>query len=100
MGQNALLTVLVGSVGVIFGLLQSPLPMLQNSVIRLFSSAFFVVGTFLILEGVEELAHSVSIDLFLVVLSVFWLMTRISLSQWDHERVCSKCTLDSCSFAG
>jgi hypothetical protein len=100
MGQNAFLAVLVGSVGVIFGLLQSPLSMLQNSVIRLFSSAFFVVGTFLILEGVEELAHSVSIDLFLVVLSVFWLMTRISLSQWDHERVCSKCTLDSCSFAG
>jgi len=98
MGQTAFVAVLVGVVGVIFGLLQSPLPMLQNSVIRLFSSAFFVVGTFLILEGVEELAHSVSIDLFLVVLSVFWLLTRISLSQWDHERVCSKCTLDSCSL--
>jgi len=99
MGQNAFLVVLVGAVGVVLGLLQSPLPILQNSVIRLFSSGFFVVGTFLILVGIEELAHSTSVDLFLVFLSVFWLLTRISLSKWDHERICSKCTLDSCSFA-
>jgi hypothetical protein len=99
-GQNAFRMVLVGAVGVVFGLLQSPLPMLQNGFIRLFSSAFFIVGTFLILVGIEELAHSTSVDFFFVVLSVFWLMTRISLSQWDHERVCSKCPLDSCSLEG
>jgi len=99
MGQNAFLMILVGAVGVVLGLLQSPLPTLQNSVIRLFSSTFFVVGTFLILIGNEELAHNTSVDLFFVALSVFWLLTRISLSQWDHERICSKCTLDSCSFA-
>jgi len=96
MGQNAFLAVLVGALGVILGLLQSPLPILQNSVIRLFSSAFFVVGTFLILVGIEELANRTSIDLYLIVLTVFWLMTRISLSQWDHERICSTCTLDCC----
>jgi len=95
-GQNAFLMILVGVVAVTLALLQSPLPRLQHSVIRLFSSAFFVVGTFLILVGIEELAHNTPADLFLVVLSVFWLMTRISLSQWDHERICSKCTLDSC----
>jgi len=99
MGQNAFLAVLVGAVGVILGLLQSPLPTLQNSVIRLFSSASFVVGTFLILIGNEELAHNTSVDLILIVLSAFWLMTRIALSQWDHGRICSKCTLGSCSFA-
>jgi len=99
MEQNAFLAVLVGAFGVILGLLQSPLPTLQNSILRLFSSAFFVVGTFLILVGIEELAHNTSVDLFLIVLSVFWLMTRIALSQWDHERICSKCALDSCSFA-
>jgi len=98
-GKNALLAVLFGTFGVVLGLLQSPLPILQNSAIRLFTSAYFTAGTFLILLGNEELAHSVSIDLFLVALSVLWLMTRISLSQWDHERVCSRCTLESCSLA-
>jgi len=97
--QNASLMVLVGAVGIVLGLLQSPLSILQNSSIRLFSSAFFVVGTFLILIGNEELAHNTSVDFFLVFLSVFWLLTRISLSQWDHERICSRCTLDSCNFA-
>jgi len=96
MGQGAFMAVLVGTVGVVFGLLQSPLPMLQHRFIRVFSSAFFVVGTFLILVGIDELSQSISVDLFLVVLSVFWLMTRISLSHWDHERICSKCSLDSC----
>jgi len=96
MEQNAFLAVLLGAVGIALGLMQSPLPPLQNSVIRLLSSVFFVVGTFLILVGIEELAHNTSVDLFLIVLIVFWLMTRISLSQWDHERICSKCTLDSC----
>lgn len=98
-GQNALLAVLVGASGVVLGLLQSPLSILQHSVIRLFSSLFFVVGTFLILLGVEELTHSVSVDLFFVALTVFWLFTRISLSQWDHQRICSKCTLDTCSIS-
>jgi hypothetical protein len=98
-GQNAFLAVLVGSVGVVLGLLQSPLPILQKSIIRVFSSAFFVVGSLFILVGVEELAHNTEVDLFIVALSVLWLMTRIALSQWDHERICSRCTRDSCSYA-
>jgi len=100
MEQNASLMVFVGALGVVLGLLQSPLPMLQNSAIRFFTSIFFVVGTFLILAGNEELAHNTSVDFFLIVLSVFWLATRIMLSQWDHERICSNCTLETCSWKG
>jgi len=95
-GQNVFLAVVVGVAGVVFGLLQSPLPILQNSVTRLFSSAFFVVGAFLILAGIEELTHNTSVDFLMIFLSVFWLVTRISLSQWDHERICSQCTFNSC----
>jgi len=98
-GQYALLAVFVGAVGVLLGLLQSPLPMLQSGVIRMFTSTFLTLGTFLILVGADELAHSTSVGFFLVALTVLWLMTRISLSQWDHERICSKCAQNSCSFA-
>jgi len=90
--------VVVGVVGVSLGLLQSSLPTLQKGVVRLFTGAFFVVGTFLILLGIEELTHNVSLDLFIVALSVFWLVTRISLSQRDHERICSRCNPESCGF--
>ncbi len=97
--QSAAVIVVVGVVGVALGLLQSPLPVLQkSSVVRLFTSVFFVVGAFLILLGIEELAHNVSLDLFVVALSVFWLVTRISFSSWDHERICFRCRSESCGF--
>lgn len=97
-GQNAVLAVVVGVVGVALGLLQSSVPVLQNSVVRLFAGVFFVVGAFLILLGIEELNRNVSLDFFIVVLSIFWLVTRISFSQWDHERICSRCASQSCSL--
>ena len=95
-GQNAIVAVAVGAVGVALGLMQSPLPVLQTGVMRLFTGALFVAGAFLVLLGIEELTHSFSLGLFVVALSVLWLATKISLSQWDHERICSRCTSDSC----
>lgn len=95
---NAMLAVAVGVVGVALGLLQSLLPRLQNGVTRLFTGTFFVAGTSLILIGIEEVTRSVSMDLFVVALSVLWLMTKISLSQRDHMRICSRCSSESCSL--
>jgi len=97
-GQNALLAVAVGVVGISLGLAQSSLPTLQRGVTRLFTGAFFVAGAFLILLGIEELTRSVSLDLFVVALSLLWLVTKISLSKWDHERICSRCAPECCDF--
>jgi len=92
-GQGSLSLIIVGILGVVFGLLQFPLFKNRRGFIRFFLNAFFVFGTFLILIGIDALAHSLSVDLFVVVLSVFWLFTRISLSQWDHERICQACEI-------
>jgi len=97
-GQNAVVAVAVGVVGVSLGLAQSSLPILQRGVTRLFTGVFFVVGAFLILLGIEESSRSVSLDLFVVALSVLWLVTKISLSKRDHERICSRCPSESCDF--
>jgi len=97
-GQNAALAVAVGVVGVALGLAQSSLPILQRGVTRLFTGVFFVAGAFLILLGIEELTHSVSLELFVVALSVLWLVTKISLSKWDHERICERCASESCDL--
>jgi len=97
-GQNAIVAVAVGAAGVALGLIQSALPVLQSGVMRLFTGAFFVAGVFLVLLGIEELTHNFSLDLFIVALSILWLATKISLSQWDHERICSRCTSDSCDY--
>ncbi len=99
LGQNAFVAVFFGIVGVMAGVLQSFLHIFQSSVIRLFTSISFVLGTFLILVGLEELAHNTSADLFVISLSIFWITTRISLSKRDHNIICSKCALNSCGFA-
>lgn len=97
-GQNAFLAVGIGMVGVTIGLLQSPLIRLERSFVRVFSGACLAVGAFLILAAVDELARSFFLDVFLVFLTVFWLYTRISLSQWEHEKICSTCGSVSCEL--
>jgi len=58
---------------------------------RLIMNVLFVLGGFLILVGMDELTGSLFVDLFSIVLIVFWLFTRILLSQWDHWKICRKC---------
>lgn len=98
MEDNAFSLVLVGIIGVSFGLLQSPLLNFHRSFVRVFSSAFFAIGSFSILVGIDELTRNVFLDVFLVFLTGFWLMTRISLSQWEHEKICSTCSSAFCDF--
>ena len=85
--QNAFLAVFVGTLGVGLGLFQFEF----RSSVRLVMNASFVLGTFLAMVGIDEIIQSLFADLFLVVLTVFWLLTRILLSQWDHWRICYTC---------
>ena len=98
--QGSLPIVNVGILGVSFGLLQFPLLKNRKSPLRLLLNSFFVLGAFLILVGIDALVHSVALDLFLILLTVFWIYTRISLSQWDHKRICYACNVTPCEFRG
>jgi hypothetical protein len=94
--QDSSLLVWVGILGVGFGLFQFNF----RGIFRLFLNAFFAFGAFLILTGVDELVRSVKVDLFLIALTLFWLFTRISLSQWDHRRICRACRVATCEISG
>lgn len=86
--------VLLGIAGVSFGLFQFKF----SGLVRLSVNTLFVLGALLILIGIDELVQSLVFDLFLVCLIVFWLLTRISLSHWDHEMICSGCETENCIF--
>lgn len=86
------LLVWFGIVGVSFGLFQFKF----RGIIRLAMNTIFVLGSLLILIGVDELVHSIFFDLFVISLIVFWLLTRISLSHWDHEIICFGCQVENC----
>jgi len=96
-GDPAIL-VLTGAVGVSLGLLQSALPKFSGGLTRFFASILFVVGTFLMLAGIDMAVKNTAIDLFFIVLSVLWILTKITLSQRDHRLTCSMCSEKSCRY--
>lgn len=85
--------VLIGIAGVTFGFLQLKF----RGFIRLILNTFFVLGAFLILVGIDELTQNLFVDLFQILSIVFWILTRISLSKWDHHKTCNNCSFQ-CEF--
>lgn len=86
-GQAGLPAVLLGLVGTVLGLIQFK----AKGLIRLIVNAFFVFAAFLTLVGVDKLVMNLLVDLYSIILICFWLLTRITVSQWDHWRICHKC---------
>ncbi len=97
-GSSSIVLVSIGTMDVAIGLFQSILLNFRRSFVRITSGAFLPLGAYLILSGVDQLANDIFLDVFVVLLSVFWLFTRISLSHWEHEKMCSECNLDCDAF--
>jgi 4-amino-4-deoxy-L-arabinose transferase-like glycosyltransferase len=79
--------VLIGVIGTVLGFFQLKF----KSFIRLILNMCFAFGAFLILVGIDAIIESLFVDFFVAALIVFWILTRIQLSQWDHWRICSNC---------
>lgn len=88
--------VLVGSIAVALGLLQSALPRLSNGIIRFFGSTVFVLGAFLMFVSINEASKNILIDFFFIAVSLLWIMTKIAFSQNDHQQICSECSRYLC----
>jgi hypothetical protein len=78
---------LIGVIAMVLGFSQ----LKSSGFIRLILNIFFVLGAFLILVGIDELIGSLFVDFFMEAFIVFWIFTRIQLSQWDHWRICNNC---------
>lgn len=91
LGQNfeqlGILAVLVGQVGLILGLIQFKF----RGYARLLINTFFVFAAFLTLTGIDRLAENTFIDVYVTVLIIFWVWTRITISEWDHSTTCYAC---------
>ena len=90
--EYSVLVVLLGSFGVGIGLFQFKF----RSFARVFMNVIFVLGALMILMGIDVEVQSLFFDFFVICLIVFWLFTRISLSQLDHKIICSSCGIENC----
>lgn len=88
----------VGILGVSSGLLQYHLFNWDKSSVHLSVNSLFVFSVFLLLATVDTITQNVVIDFYLIGLSIFWVYTRILLSQLDHKRICRACHIEGCEF--
>lgn len=96
-GEAAILVFWLGFGCVVCGLLQYHI-FTKNSVVHFLVNVMFVFGAFLLLVGVGELASSPVLEAYLFTLIIYWIITRIMLSQREHEKICAACGLKSCAY--
>jgi len=89
----------LGFAGVASGLLQYDLFNTCRSFVHFSLNVIFVFGAFLLLIGIEEITGNIVLDVYLVTLTLYWVLTRILLSQQEHRKICAACGLETCPFS-
>ncbi len=89
-----------GFAGVAIGFIHS-LYDLNSGRVRLILNFTFVLGAFLLLIGVSEISNNVILEFYLLILIIYWIMTRIIISNEKHRRICNSCgsRARACSFS-
>lgn len=88
----------IGVGGVVCGLLQYHLFKGSNGTIHFLLNVVFVVGAFLLLLGVNAQKSNFALEAYLLALMVFWIFSRMTLSQREHTKVCAACGVQSCGY--
>lgn len=85
-------------ISVFFGLFQSVLPKMKRALPRFFAGKSLVTGAFILLASLDQVINSTFIDLFYVLISMFWVLTKINLSQREHRLTCLNCPKKHCDL--
>jgi len=88
--QEAWILTELGVAAALLGL-SMPLSNSRSSLLRLVIGASFVIGMTFILIGLDSQLRSVEVDSFIILMALFWVFTRISLSKFVHNRICANC---------
>jgi hypothetical protein len=83
---------LVASVAMLLGMVQFVFRNYQ----KLTVNSLFVVGSLILLVSADSIGKNLIIDLYVLGLIVFLLLTRIMLSEWNNRKTCLEC--GSCQF--
>ena len=77
----------MGIVAILLGLMQ----FVFRGYVKLVVNSLFVVGSFLMLISADLIGGRLFIDLYVLGLIVFLLLTRIMLSEWTNRKTCLEC---------
>lgn len=68
----------------------SPIFYNASSFVRIFLNIFLILGMLFILIGIDILFSSFGINIFLIGLFIFFIISRISVSKYNHDKIYSK----------
>jgi hypothetical protein len=88
----------IGFTFVMIGLIQYAKPLMTNGWVHYLSNTIFVAGAFLLLLGVVEISKSLSLEIYFLVIVLYWILTRMVLSNMEHQKTCFLCGSNSCVF--
>ena len=94
--QLVTVTFWLGLVGVALGLLQYAL-FTKRAAIHFLVNVVFVVGAFLLLVGVTEMNGSLSVGTYFLLVILFLINVRSTLSRLEHRKKCITCNVEYCS---
>jgi hypothetical protein len=63
--------------------------------LKFISNMALVIGSFLILLGLDSVKGNLIIGLYFLILVIFWILTRIVVSETSHEIICRDCVKKS-----
>ncbi|MFW9967798.1 MAG: hypothetical protein ACFFEA_11655 [Candidatus Thorarchaeota archaeon] len=84
----------MGFAGVAVGIVQHNIYRLlrnESGFFRFMVNIVFVNGAFLLLVAADELASSIAVNSYILLIVLFWINTRIAMSKSEHQRICTQC---------
>ena len=89
----------IGFVFVAFGLIQHLIYRLlgiNHGFVRFIVNNLFVLGPFLLLASLVQILNNLILSGYLLLLTLYWIFTRITMSQRSHRLICGRCTEHAC----
>jgi hypothetical protein len=96
--EGAIFVFWFGFSAVLAGLLQYAKALMSVSWFHFVLNVVFVAGALFMLIGVIEINGTVIVEMYFLVTTMYWILTRIVLSNLEHRRICAMCTLSLCGY--
>ncbi|WP_286242506.1 hypothetical protein [Methanobacterium ferruginis] len=63
--------------------------------LKLIANLALVLGSLFLLVGIDAVKKNIIIEFYFLILVVFWILTRMSISEINHKIICQECREES-----
>lgn len=86
---------IIGLGCVFISLMQMFVLKIQHNLLKFFINIILVIGSLLILIGLDTMINNLFIEFYFLILIIFWILARTRISQQDHGTICKNCKKQS-----